>query len=206
MLERLTRRLTYANTMATIALFVALGGGGAYAAATIGAGDIQRNAVRSKHIKNNEVRGADVKESSLGQVPNAKKVGGVTVKAIRIAQPAGAPEAQVLTTGGLDVRMQCDGSSRVRIFPTALSGWATMTGTLPVAATGCTLDAPTGAVGGLSGSGGVAVLTSHGIGRTVVLGPGGRFTSFEFAYYERIDGFGTTNDCFLRGVLSTTNP
>jgi hypothetical protein len=38
------------NVIGYLALFVALGGG-AYAAAKIDAGDIERNAVRSKHIK-----------------------------------------------------------------------------------------------------------------------------------------------------------
>ena len=73
-----------------LALFVALGGS-AYAAATIGPSNIQNDAVRSRHIKNGEVKnpdlaansvgsgkvidnsltGADIKESTLGTVPNA---------------------------------------------------------------------------------------------------------------------------------------
>ena len=57
-------KLSYANVMATVACFIALGGG-AYAAATIDSGDIAKNAVLSKHIKNNKVTGKDVKESSL---------------------------------------------------------------------------------------------------------------------------------------------
>lgn len=44
-------RLTYANVMATAAMFAVLAGGGAYAATKIGAGEIARNAVRGKHIK-----------------------------------------------------------------------------------------------------------------------------------------------------------
>jgi hypothetical protein len=59
MLDRIARHLSYANVMSTIAVFVVLGGG-AYAAATIGADDIERDAVRSKHIKKNAVRGSDV--------------------------------------------------------------------------------------------------------------------------------------------------
>jgi hypothetical protein len=73
-----------------LALFVALGGS-AYAAATIGPSNIQNDAVRSRHIKNGQVKnpdlaansvgsgkvidnsltGADIKESTLGTVPNA---------------------------------------------------------------------------------------------------------------------------------------
>ena len=58
------KRLTYANVMATIAVFVALGGG-AYAAATIGPGDIKKNAVRAKHIKANSVTPAKLKKAPL---------------------------------------------------------------------------------------------------------------------------------------------
>jgi hypothetical protein len=49
-MRRFRPRLTYANVVASLALFVALGGT-TYAAATIGAGDIKKDAVRSKHIK-----------------------------------------------------------------------------------------------------------------------------------------------------------
>jgi hypothetical protein len=55
MLKQVRSRLTYANLMSTIAVVVALVGGTAWAAATIGAGDIKKNAVRSKHIKNGAV-------------------------------------------------------------------------------------------------------------------------------------------------------
>jgi hypothetical protein len=58
-------RLSYANVMATIAVFGVLGGGGAYAASKIGAGDIARNAVRSKHIKKNAVRSKHVKKNAV---------------------------------------------------------------------------------------------------------------------------------------------
>ncbi|MEK6328084.1 MAG: hypothetical protein AABM66_11265 [Actinomycetota bacterium] len=60
MLKRFRRRLTYANVMATIAAFGVLAGGGAYAATKIGSNDIRRNAVRSKHIKNGQVKRLDL--------------------------------------------------------------------------------------------------------------------------------------------------
>ena len=52
-------RLTFANVMASIAVFAALAGG-AYAAATIGANDIKKDAVRTKHIKNGQVGARDL--------------------------------------------------------------------------------------------------------------------------------------------------
>lgn len=78
-------RITYANVLSTLAIFIALGGG-AYAAATIGSGDIVNNSIRSKDVKNKGLRGKDlgsntitgrqVKESSLGTVPNADLLDG----------------------------------------------------------------------------------------------------------------------------------
>jgi hypothetical protein len=78
-------RLTYANVTATLALFVALGGG-AYAATalpanSVGSRQLKKNAIVTAKIKNNAVTGvklrdnslagADINESSLGKVPSA---------------------------------------------------------------------------------------------------------------------------------------
>jgi hypothetical protein len=72
------RRLTYANIVSTLALVVAVGGGGAAVAA-----GLQKNSVGSPQIKNGQVKTADlaanavtgkkVKESSLATVPSAKR-------------------------------------------------------------------------------------------------------------------------------------
>ncbi len=58
-------RLTYSNVMATIAVFLALGLGGAYAADKITSKDIAKDAVTSKAIKNKTVKGKDVKDRTL---------------------------------------------------------------------------------------------------------------------------------------------
>ncbi len=60
-------RLTYANVVATVALFVALGGG-AYA--------VSKESVKSKHIRDNTITSADVKD-------NRGKKGGLKGKDIR---------------------------------------------------------------------------------------------------------------------------
>jgi hypothetical protein len=91
-LAKLRSPLTYPNVMATIAVFVALGGT-SYAVATgsIDSRELKNNSVRSGDLRNNDVRGKDilkgavtgsdvdddsltgedVNESSLGTVPNA---------------------------------------------------------------------------------------------------------------------------------------
>jgi hypothetical protein len=76
MLSRVRSRLTYANLMSTIAVFGVLAGGGAYAAATIGARDIKRNAVRAKHIKKNAVRAKHIKKNAISTAKLA--IGAVT--------------------------------------------------------------------------------------------------------------------------------
>lgn len=53
------QRLTYANVMATVAVFIALGGG-AYAAATIGSSDVKNNSLTGKDVKNNSLTEKDV--------------------------------------------------------------------------------------------------------------------------------------------------
>lgn len=66
-MHRVRRHLTYANVMATIAVFVALGGG-AYALDgrnSVDSGDIRRNAVKSSDIATNAAKGRDVAEGTL---------------------------------------------------------------------------------------------------------------------------------------------
>jgi hypothetical protein len=67
-------RLGYANVMATLAVFIALGGG-AWAVAIgrndVGSREIAKNAVGTSELKNDKATGRDINESSLGEVPSA---------------------------------------------------------------------------------------------------------------------------------------
>jgi hypothetical protein len=90
MLHRIRRfRPTYASVTATLALFVALGGG-AYAASSLPArsvgskqlkknavtrAKIKRNAVNGSKVAANAITGSDVKESTLAEVPLATHAG-----------------------------------------------------------------------------------------------------------------------------------
>src|SRR5687768_478515 len=51
---------SYASVAATVALVLALGMGGAYAAGKIGAKKIAKGAVSSKHIKDGQIKGVDL--------------------------------------------------------------------------------------------------------------------------------------------------
>jgi hypothetical protein len=52
-------RLTYANVMATVAVFIALGG------TSIAAITLSKNSIRSKHIKNGQVKRADLADNGI---------------------------------------------------------------------------------------------------------------------------------------------
>ena len=84
-MEQIRRRLTYANVMSSIAVFLVLGGATALAAGlaknSVGSKQIKKNAVTSAKIKKNAVTtakikngavtGAKVNAGTLGTVPNA---------------------------------------------------------------------------------------------------------------------------------------
>ncbi len=63
--QKIGGRLTYANVMATIAVFGTLAGGSAYAASKITSRDIAKNAVHSKHIKKNAVKTPKIKNGAV---------------------------------------------------------------------------------------------------------------------------------------------
>jgi hypothetical protein len=72
------RHLTYANVMATLAVFGVVAGGGAYAASVAERGSvtsesIRNGSVRSQDVKDDALTGEDVRESGLKEVPKAQE-------------------------------------------------------------------------------------------------------------------------------------
>jgi hypothetical protein len=107
----LRRRISYANVVATLALFVALGGT-SYAVIHVSSDDVTDNSLRSVDIRNNTIRSRDVtdhtlrardlrrnslgsgaiKESSLAPVPRAvraDRLGNATAEDLRVRCPGG---------------------------------------------------------------------------------------------------------------------
>jgi hypothetical protein len=85
------QRITYANVTATLALFVALGGG-AYAATAITGHDIRAHSLTARNYRANSVTGKAVKEKTLGIVPRAKeavRLDGVTAERLLVRCPEG---------------------------------------------------------------------------------------------------------------------
>jgi hypothetical protein len=59
-MPKVRNHLTYANVMATLAVFLVIGGGAAYAANTIGSSDIIDDSILSRDVKNGQVGALDL--------------------------------------------------------------------------------------------------------------------------------------------------
>jgi hypothetical protein len=70
-IEALRRRLTYANVVATLALFIALGGS-SYAALTITGRNVANGSLTHKDLRRDTLGGNRIRESRLGQVRSAR--------------------------------------------------------------------------------------------------------------------------------------
>lgn len=124
--------LSFANVTSALALVVALGGTGAYAAGlakdSVTSKTIKNGAIKAADIKKDAVTGDQVKESTLGKVPTAAKVDGVTrVRFSKAETPTST--TPLLTRGPLQVVLFCDFAPTgavLRLSTTAdNSAWAT---------------------------------------------------------------------------------
>ena len=79
--------LSYANVMATVAVFLALGGAG-YAAVSINGKDIKNRTISAQKVRKHTLTGTEIKLSKLGTVPAASKA-----KTAGLATNLVAPEA-----------------------------------------------------------------------------------------------------------------
>ncbi len=125
------KHLTYANVMATLAVFLVLGGG-AYAALKL-----PKDSVTSKQIKKGSVKGSDlaegavakrqladagvtgkdvakdtlkgknIDEGSLASVPDADRVGGNTVRQVSYSAEAGTAPETLVSLAGLTITAEC---------------------------------------------------------------------------------------------------
>jgi hypothetical protein len=77
-MKKLRSKLTYANVISTLCLFLVLGGGAAFAATqlpknSVGAKQLKANSVTAAKIKNGAVTGAKLNLATLGTVPSAAR-------------------------------------------------------------------------------------------------------------------------------------
>lgn len=91
-MKKLRSKLTYANVVATLALFIAVGGASAFAATqlaknSVGPKQLKKNAVTTPKIKNGAITGAKIKDGAIGGAKvNAGSLG--TVPSAQTAQSA----------------------------------------------------------------------------------------------------------------------
>jgi hypothetical protein len=162
-IQAVKARLTYANVVATFALFVAFGGT-SYAVLHIRSRDVVNNSLRSKDVRNDTLRSRDirertirardvdrdslgagvVKESALGPVPqavNAERLGGATARDLRLRCPQDT-EAKAgvciessprLADGFLGATDRCDQAGRGLVTMPQLDRFARTRGPLPEA-------------------------------------------------------------------------
>lgn len=64
-MKQIRKRLTYANVMSSIAVFLILGGGAAYAAKKIGSNQLKANSVTTAKIKKNAVTAKKIKKGAV---------------------------------------------------------------------------------------------------------------------------------------------
>jgi hypothetical protein len=134
--KQIRKRITYANVMSSIAVFLVLGGASAYAAKKIGSNEIKGNSITTGKIKkeaitasklkknsvitakiaDGAVTGAKLNLGSVGTVPNAahansadnaNTVGGQTVAKFSTQVPDDGAVQTVLNVQGLKLTATC---------------------------------------------------------------------------------------------------
>jgi hypothetical protein len=89
--QKIRKRITYANVMSSIAVFLVLGGASAYAAKKIGSNEIKGNSITTGKLKKNAVTASKIKKSSI---TTAKiKNGAVTGPKVNLSSLGTVPSA-----------------------------------------------------------------------------------------------------------------
>jgi hypothetical protein len=130
-LNQIRKRLTYANVMSTIAVFLVLGGATAIAASQLGKNSvgskqlkansvtqakIKKNAITTAKIKNGAVTGTKVNVATLATVPNSAKTDVVKSSKGTIAL---GQQATVFEDGPVKLIVKCETYEVTRIAPHA---------------------------------------------------------------------------------------
>jgi hypothetical protein len=103
-------KLTYANVVSTLCLFLLLAGGAAYGATklaknSVGTKQIKMNAVTGAKVKGNSLTGSDINEATLTAVPtatnaaNAQTLSGMSATQLTDASKLRCPSGMELAVG-----------------------------------------------------------------------------------------------------------
>jgi hypothetical protein len=89
--KQIRKRVTYANVMSSIAVFLVLGGGAAYAAKKIGSNEIKGNSITTGKIKKEAVSASKIKKNSVTTAKIAN--GAVTGAKLNLGSVGTVPNA-----------------------------------------------------------------------------------------------------------------
>ena len=188
-MKQIRKRLTYANVMSSLAVFLVLGGGAAVAATKIGAGDLKANSVKTGKIVKEAVTTSKLKSGSV-----------VTTK---IAN--GAVTGAQLADGSVDGAKIADNAvSTAKIADKAVTGAkinVTTLGTVPKA-TSATSAATAEVADSVAGEF-FAMVASDG---SLVRGTPGVTSKNEGTGTFRVIVGTPTEDCFTVATLGGNNP
>ena len=140
-------QLSYANVMATFAVFLALGGG-AYAATrlpakSVGTKQLKAAAVTAAKIKDGTITGAKIDANTLGVVPAAQRAGQATSAASAERATSAAEADHATSAGRADVATSADHADDAELLNGIPSGGfvaANQTGYIDRTFSGCTLS------------------------------------------------------------------
>jgi hypothetical protein len=91
LIEAILQRLTYANVMATLAVFIALGSS-SYAALTITGRNVENGSLTFRDVRRDTLGGSRIRESRLGTVPRARhanRLNGIAAAELLVRCPNG---------------------------------------------------------------------------------------------------------------------
>jgi hypothetical protein len=171
---RIRPQLSYANVVATLALFVALGGS-SFAAVKLTSGDIKNRSITRVDLKKNTLTGREIRESRLRAVPRARSADSAQ-NALVAANSQNADLAKNSETLGGQAPTVFERSSRVQ-FGTASTSPAPPAGQEPAVVSWPELGIAVGAANpaGCGSGPNVSVLSTraHGHPQLVVYDDGG---------------------------------
>ncbi len=120
-MKQIRKRVTYANVMSSIAVFLVLGGGAAYAAKKIGSNEIKGNSITTGKIKKEAVSASKIKKNAVTTAKIAN--GAVTGAKLNLGSVGTVPNANHANTAdNANNANTVGGQSVVKIFAKIGSG------------------------------------------------------------------------------------
>lgn len=123
------KRPKHATIVAYLALFIAIGGTG-YAAATIGSAQIKDNSIRGKDVRRGTLTGREIKESRLTGVAGLDTYSATTSAAITSpletikSAAASCRAGDRAVGGGIQINSNVDGSAVLHSSPLGSRTWS----------------------------------------------------------------------------------